>query len=157
MASYERLSDLQEHFGIEYSQLSRICTATINTTVEKNFRLVFRNLDFFQPRFAMYNAAIRNRIGEDLPGAALDTALFTDGKSPQVSRPGGPDINQARVYNGHHRVHCLQFQGTSAPDGMIVDFFGPLPGARHDQHMHDASQINEMMAAAQIGNDLSTA
>jgi hypothetical protein len=80
----------------------------------------------------------------------LDTALFLDGKSLQIARPGG--INQALVYNGHHRVHCLQFVGVSAPDGMIVDFYGPVAGARHDQFVINESQFNQRFAASQHGN-----
>jgi len=51
-------------------------------------------------------------------------------------------------------VHCLQFQGVSAPDGMIVDFFGPLPRVRHDQYLIDKSKFNERLAAYQQNNNL---
>ena len=60
----------------------------------------------------MYNQALRAKIlslGQTLPAAALDTALLSDGKSVEVLRLGGSHIRQARIYNGHHRVHCLQF------------------------------------------------
>jgi nuclease HARBI1 len=157
MASYQRLSDMEEHFGIDYSMLSRIFNTCVEEVVANKYHLLFKNVGYFESRFAMYNAAIRAKIlegGFHLPAAAADTALFTDGKSLQISRPSGPDINQARVYNGHHRVHCLQFQGTSAPDGMIVDLFGPVAGSRHDQHVNDISGFNERLRDCQIGNAL---
>ena len=76
---------------------------------------------------------------------------MSDGKSVRVCRPGGPLLHQARVYNGHHRMHCLQFQQTMGLDGMIVDFFGPIAGARHDEAVNRMSQFNQRLAAAQVG------
>jgi hypothetical protein len=137
--------------------LSRIFNTCVEEVVANKYQLLFNNVGYFESRFAMYNAAIRVKILEGcfhLPAAAVVSALFTDGKSLQISRPSGPDINQARVYNGHHRVHCLQFQGTSAPDGMIVDLFGPVAGSRHDQHVNDMSGFNERLRDCQIGNAL---
>lgn len=153
MASYQRLSDLEIHFGLDNSLLCRIFNATVEQVVTEKHHLLFDNIDYFVPRFGIYNSAIRSKIlsqGFQLPGAAMDTALFTDGKSLRICRPGGHDINQARVYNGHHKVHCAQFQGTSAPDGMIVDLFGPIAGSRHDQHVNDMSTFNERLRLAQI-------
>ena len=153
MKSYERFTDMQEHFGIEYSQLSRIFNRVVELVLQRNHHLIFDNVAYFEPRFEMYNAAIRAKLGAGrLPAAANDTALFLDGKSLRISRPSGPNIRQAQVYNGHHRVHSLQFQGVSAPDGMIVDFFGPLPGREHDQTVYNQSEINERLAACQEGN-----
>ena len=156
MAVYNRLTDMEEEFGIEYTQLDRVFNAMVNRIVAAHHIKVFDNLAFFQPRFAMYNAAILNKIlagGNQLPAAALDTALFTDGTSLRVPRPHGNN-HQAQLYNGHHKVHCLQWQGTSAPDGMIVDLFGPIPGRRHDQAVDDMSRLNERLAAVQEGNAL---
>ena len=149
MKSYERFTDLQDEFGLDYSQLCRIFNTTLSMVVARNRHLLFDNFDYFSTRFEQYNRAIRDKVGRPLPAAAVDTALFCDGKSLRISRPGEPF--QSRVYNGHHRVHCLQFQGVSAPDGMIVDFYGPLPGIRHDQAMFRSSQVNQRLAASQEG------
>ena len=65
-----------------------------------------------------------------MPVPAADTALFLDGTSLQIARPSGPHLNQRNMYNGHHKVHCLQFQAVVAPNGRIVDFFGPIAGRR---------------------------
>ena len=129
--------------------LCRIFNKCEEQVVADNYHLLFDNLDYFVTRFELYNTAIRTKIvqrGMVLPAAVFDTALFTDGKSMHISRPAGPDIN------GHHRVHCLQFQGTSTPDGIILDLFGPVAGARHDQHVHDLSGFNERLCNCQIGN-----
>jgi hypothetical protein len=52
-----------------------------------------------------------------------------------MCRPGdtaGTTDVQRRVYSGHKRVHVLKFQGVLAPDGMIMDLHGPVPGHRRD-------------------------
>lgn len=92
---------MEEEFGIEYTQIDRVFNTMVNRIVAAHHRKLFDNLAFFEPRFARYNAAIRNNIlanGNELPAAALDTALFTDGTSLQVPRPRGNN-HQAQLYN----------------------------------------------------------
>jgi hypothetical protein len=48
----------------------------------------------------------------------------------------------------------MQFQGTTAPDGMIVGIFGPIVGARHDIHVNRVSQINRRLRDCQVGNPI---
>ena len=51
----------------------------------------FDNIAYFVPRFPIYNQALRAKITSlnlILPAAALDTALFTDGTSKEILRPG---------------------------------------------------------------------
>lgn len=154
MAVYNRLTDMEREFGIEYTQLNRIFNYFVEYIVGRHYHKLYDNIAFFVPRFARYNAAIRDKIlstHHELPAAAIDTALFIDGTSREICRPGH---HQGRVYNGHHHVHSLQFQGVSAPDGMIVDLFGPLPGCRHDQVLNDRSMLNQRLAAAQLNNNI---
>lgn len=40
-----------------------------------------------------------------------------------ICRPGR---NQRHVYNGHKRVHALKYQSVVAPNGLIVNMFGPV-------------------------------
>ena len=82
----------------------------LEQVVADNYHLLFDNLDYFITRFELYNTDIRIKIvqmGMVLLAAAFDTALFTDGKSLHISRPGGSDINQARLYSDHYRVYYL--------------------------------------------------
>jgi hypothetical protein len=149
MNSYVKFTKMQDEFGIEYTQLSRIFNCMIALLVERNMHLVTDHLAFFVNRFPDYNMAIRSILGEaNLVAVALDTALFGDGKSLRIARPGE---FQRQVYNGHHRVHCLQFMGVTAPDGMIVDFYGPCPGSRHDYEVYVESDFNRRLADAQAG------
>ena len=39
------------------------------------------------------------------------------------------------MYNGHPRRHCLNYQGITTPDGLIISMFGPVEGRRHDNTM----------------------
>ena len=151
MARPRTLVEASEEFGIDHSQICRIFNTIMQLVVQRNHILIFDNIAYFVPRFPIYNQALRAKITSlnlILPAAALDTALFTDGTSKEILRPGE---NQARVYNGHHHVHCLQFQITMGLCGMIVDFFGPIAGARHDEYVNRVSQFNQRLATAQNG------
>ena len=36
------------------------------------------------------------------------------------------------LYNGHKRVHSIKFQSVVAPNGLLVNLYGPVEGRRHD-------------------------
>ena len=157
MASYHRLTDMESEFGIYYDEIDRVFLTMLDMIVEENYEKLFDNIDYFVPRLETYNHAIRNKIltdaefndlGIQLFPCAHDTALFCDGTRWEVARP---IVHQNRLYNGKDRVHCFEFQGISAPDGMIVDLYGPVPGRHHDQWMLDHSIFNERLAHAQAG------
>ena len=54
---------------------------------------------------------------------------FIDGTVRPICRPSR---NQRVVYNGHKRVHAIQFQSVVAPNGLIANLYGPVEGRRHD-------------------------
>ena len=57
-------------------------------------------------------------------GAALDNCFgFIDGTVRAISCPGK---DQRLVYNGHKRVHALNFQSVGLPNGIIANLFGPV-------------------------------
>jgi hypothetical protein len=160
MKGYKPFTDMEEEFGLECTQLSRIFDFMVEYVVARNSHLVMNNVAYFQPKFQEYNMAIRNHVlryplfqqlNVPLFACLDDVALFTDGTRWRISRPGGPYWRQAVVFNGKDRVHCLEFQSTVAPDGMIVDCFGPCPGPTHDVNMWRQSCINSRLAACQLG------
>lgn len=57
---------------------------------------------------------------------------FIDGTLRATCRPTD---NQREVYSGYKKVHGLKFQSVTAPNGLIVDFFGPVLGRRGDGYM----------------------
>ena len=66
-------------------------------------------------------------------GAALTNCWgFVDGTVRPLCHPSR---NQRIVYNGHKRVHALKFQSVVAPNGLIVNVYGPIEGRRHDAAM----------------------
>ena len=146
---------MEEEFGIDYTQLSKIFNQCCFLMATTHFNLLFNNLDFFRPRFQMYNDALQwkcNQIfGHGLPHRCRFVCGFQDGTRVEISRPGGDEQVQRRVYNGNDRIHCLEFQAFSFPDGMIGDLFGPVPGARHDQYTNNQSLLIQRLANCQAG------
>ena len=66
-------------------------------------------------------------------GAPLENCIgFIDGTVRPLCRPGE---NQRILYNGHKKVHALKFQSVVAPNGMIVNLYGPVEGRKHDSGM----------------------
>ena len=58
MTSYQRFSDMESHFGIDYSMLCHIFNKCVEQVVADNYHLLFDNLDYFVTRFELYNTAI---------------------------------------------------------------------------------------------------
>ena len=57
-------------------------------------------------------------------GAALENCFgFVDGTVHPICRPSQ---HQRVVYNGHKRVHALQFQSLALPNGLIGNLYGPV-------------------------------
>lgn len=76
------------------------------------------NQDLLNPRsFEIYANAVSRK------GAALDNCFgFIDGTVRPIARP---IVNQNVVYNGHKRVHSLEFQSLTLPNGLIANLYGP--------------------------------
>ena len=57
-------------------------------------------------------------------GAALDNCWgFVDGTVRPICRP---QDNHRVVYNGHKRVHAIEFQSVTVPSGMIARIYDPV-------------------------------
>ncbi|ETV82890.1 hypothetical protein H257_04665 [Aphanomyces astaci] len=52
-----------------------------------------------------------------------------------VASKGVPLSNVFGFIDGTKRIHCLNDQGVTAPDGIYEHFFGPVEGRRHDATM----------------------
>ncbi|KAF0691137.1 Aste57867_17581 [Aphanomyces stellatus] len=83
-------------------------------------------------------------------GAPLENVYgFIDGTKLQtcrISATGDGDNLQKQIYSGHKRMHCLNFQAVSAPDGICIHFFGPVEGRRHDTTLLRHSRLFEYLA-----------
>src|SRR3546814_20470797 len=49
---------------------------------------------------------------------------------------------QREVYGGHKRTHCIKIQCVQGPNGMTLDYYGPVSGRRHDSFMLRESKLN---------------
>jgi hypothetical protein len=58
-----------------------------------------------------------------------------------------PELFQAVVYNGKDKTHALKYQVLVTPDGIMRHVYGPVCGARHDQHMVHASKVLEWVTS----------
>ena len=78
------------------------------------------NLQIFADKIHNAGASLQNCFG------------FIDGTVRPICRPGE---NQKVVYNGHKKVHSIKFQSVVAPNGMIINMYGPVEGRKHDSGM----------------------
>lgn len=58
-------------------------------------------------------------------------ALHCPAKQPPNSTHKHENL-QRTVYSGHPRRRCMNWQGVTSPDGIIIIQFGPVEGRRHD-------------------------
>jgi len=69
---------------------------------------------------------------------------FIDGTFRPSCRPGE---HQEELYSGYKKLHGIKFQSVTAPNGLIVDFFGCVVGRRGDGYLLRRSGFLARMAA----------
>ena len=69
-------------------------------------------------------------------------AGFIDGTFRRCARP---IEGQQYIYSGYYKAHGIKFQCVVAPNGLVVDFFGPVPGRRSDSYLLKQSGFLERM------------
>ena len=115
-----RLSDMISTFGRSVPELSMISNEVTEWMYNAHgHRITEWNHFIMSPNLLQtYSVAIHDK------GAALDNCFgFVDGTVRPISKPG---VNQRAVYNGHKRVHALEFQSLALPNGLIGNLFGPV-------------------------------
>jgi DDE superfamily endonuclease len=126
-------------FGRSRCLLSRMYTYAANIVYAKFAnRLTYFDLDLVQRRLPMYQMAITEKCGE----AVTQCFGFLDGTHLQTCRPS---VGQEAVYSGHKRHHGLKFQSVVTPDGLLVMFFGPVEGRRHDVTLLRWSNLHDIL------------
>ena len=157
-----RLVTLQEEFGRDYSQLSRIFQAAVDFMDSNHRDKVVDCLDFYVNRLDMYNDAIQRKISlhahNPAPGMVpVNLARicgFLDGTYVEISRPWGQFNLQLSFWNGYKKMHCVLYQGISFPDGMTVvsgpepGYFTDIMGWRDAQSRQDFIAINAARVVA---------
>lgn len=115
-----RYSDMLARFGRPVPELSMISNTVMNYIYDiHGHKLCQWNHDLLNPRdFNTYTDAIWNK------GAALQNCFgFIDGTIRPICRPSQ---QQRIMFNGHKRVHSLEFQSVTLPNGLIANLFGPV-------------------------------
>lgn len=137
-----RLVQLERMFGRPKTTLSMIVKTMVNMIYER-FSGKLQDLDqnWISLRRQTYADAVHDK------GAPLKNVFaFIDGTVRPMCRP---KEGQRVVYNGHKRVHALKFQSIVAPDGMILDMYGPIEGRRHDMALFAASGLGDQFEQGQ--------
>ena len=150
LSHHERLTDLQNHFDVEYSQISRLVTYVYHWLDDRWRHVIEENMDFFVPRFQLYNdrfCAKYEEVHGHVPHPRWeDVAGVIDGTKHRST------ANFEANYNGHKKYTCLAYMVVTAMDGMIMNLYGPMSGRRNDMALQNHSQINAQMQNAQIGH-----
>ncbi|KAH9103027.1 hypothetical protein AeMF1_020523 [Aphanomyces euteiches] len=136
--------DMMATFGRSRGQLCRIFNHMVNLIYMQWRSTIYCNINIIRSRIARYASAIHNK------GSPLTNVwAFPDGTKIESCRidansRGAAGLNlQKRIYSGHKRRHCLNFQGLTTPDGLCIHFFGPLEGSRHDVTLLRVSKLLE--------------
>ena len=129
-----RLFDLVDFFGLEYSKISRICSFMLNYINEKWKHL----LDFPDHLLNQnYISMAKDKLG-------LDHIIigFIDGTVRFIPRPTD---YQRLMYNGHKRHHALKYQSCILWNGVIVHLSKVFEGKKHDiAILRESGLINKL-------------
>lgn len=138
----DRWCDLECLFGKFSSQLAEIFRDGLNHFVRARSNLLTSVIPkaFIAGRSQAYASAVFEKSG------CMDNCVaFIDGTVIGISRPGGGEIHQRVVYNGHKRKHALKFQAVTTPDGLCIHLHGPEVGRRHDMFLYASSGMDAQL------------
>ncbi|ETV69684.1 hypothetical protein H257_14547 [Aphanomyces astaci] len=144
MAFPTRFFDMAQTFGRSRSVLCDVFLHVLNELYDRWNPLLYFNTNLVAKNIYRYCAAINSR------GAQTSRVFgFIDGTKLQVCRmgpSGNGDNLQKEIYSGHKRMHCLNYQAVTAPDGLCIHFFGPVEGRRHDTKLLRESGLLEFLS-----------
>jgi hypothetical protein len=123
-------------------------------------------VNYWVPHLRSCAEAIQRKMNHfGLPHAAGEynaDFAFIDNTLRRTCRPGGGprsngtryhnDIQQA-FYQGWKKIHALKWQTVDMPNGMTFHMFPAVSGRRSDLHTLRMSNINNIVANCQTGNE----
>jgi len=145
----ERLDDMQERWGREYSQISRILDATLRFIDENHSHLVSNNsIRYFAHRFNLYNRMFKLKYMQingvaNVPLYWDMISVFSDGTKLYTTR------NYRRNYNGWKRRYCLSFLDTTSPCGLILEVSNCYVGVANDHLMENGENLGPRIVQCQ--------
>lgn len=98
------------------------------------------------PHYRQPNLSRRHADAIYAKGCPLpNVVVFIDATIRRVCRP---HIAQEAAYSGYKKYHAIKYQNLAAPDGMIVDQWGPAEGRRSDPWLLGQSGIIDRIVAS---------
>ncbi|PWW78875.1 hypothetical protein C7212DRAFT_156669, partial [Tuber magnatum] len=140
LAWSHQLSDIHLQFGWKPESISQITNALLKFIYEQWKHLLSFDMERITPQcLAAYTIAIKER------NAPLNSCWdFVDETLRPIARP---IYGQESLYNGWKRMHCLKYQTVIAPDGIIIQLYGPVEGQIHDSTVWTESGVSEILNA----------
>ncbi|KAE9025873.1 hypothetical protein PF011_g2843 [Phytophthora fragariae] len=135
-----RLHDMESEFGQASCALSSIFLRMVDIVDSKVEANLYFHKRLISERIDLYCTAISARA------PVTGVLAFPDGTKISICRPSArarrrAENLQAQVYSGRKRIHCIIYQGLTAPDGLCIHFWGPYEGRRHDSIVFAASKL----------------
>ena len=133
-------------FGKSTGFLCDVFNTTLDMIYSKTKTLLYFNKQLLTNRMDEYCRAVHDA------GSPLQCVYgFIDGTKMQTCRIKSTEATrefnlQKHIYSGHKRVHCLNYQAVTTPDGLALHFYGPIEGARHDITLLRESRLFEYFA-----------
>ena len=106
------------------------------------------DMNRWAPRLAEWSDAIDTKCGPFDEEHFGSICLYIDGTFKSCCRPGPHSFFndlQRVFYSGYHKNHGLCFQGISAPNGLIIDLWGPSPGRENDLYLFRESNMKNRL------------
>lgn len=108
--------------------------------IYNNFKHCIDDITRWSGNCATWASAIHDTVGAPAPRCIG----FIDGTIRACARPSR---RQEFFYSGYKKLHGLKFQSIVAPNGLIVDLFGPCLARRSDSYMLNQSRFIGRMEA----------
>ncbi|XP_063912768.1 uncharacterized protein LOC135129532 [Zophobas morio] len=135
-----RLKELQNEFGLQYSSLSKLVKLICHFVYMRWSKLL---LNFEENKWLTTDFLKELALLVHEKGAPLTNCIgFIDGTARSTCRP---TRMQKELYSGHKRVHCLKFQAITLPNGLILHLSQPYPGRRHDSFILKDTHILQQL------------
>ncbi|GAB6028466.1 hypothetical protein CHUAL_014092 [Chamberlinius hualienensis] len=140
LASPNRLSDLENLFGLSASYISTICNTVMDLIVRNRGELLtdLNHLSWLNKKKLGYYSQI-----VEAKGAPLKNCWgFLFGATRGICRP---TINEEEYYSELEQEHCLKYLSILCPDGIIASLQGPYPGRTFDADIFKQSGIYQQL------------
>ena len=137
----KRFSDMERIFGRHRSHICEAFLLLVKILMNK-FDYLLSDLIWWKPYVIQSVEAIHR---QGIPQSLYGVWSFFDGTVRQCCRPEDHDNIQEDLFDGHYRVHGIEFLGVYLPCGIFA-YLGKATAARHnDCHLVKFSNVGEQL------------